>query len=116
VTKQYRGDWRGNATKYRIRANSLSALRDSLAAARTIFGPALPHEVAAALADAEPHLKKFGITVVQNGHAWHLYEDWPGVDRRRVSGSVWDGRQPLSDAPWVGKPSLRARKLARRCP
>jgi hypothetical protein len=90
-------------TKYRIRANSLSALRDSIAAARTIFGPALPRQAAASLVDAAPHLKKYGITVVQNGRAWHLYEDWPGMDRRKVSGSLWDGRQPMSTAPWVGK-------------
>jgi hypothetical protein len=89
--------------RYKRRANALSALGDTIAAVQTIFGPVLPHQAIAALVEAEPHLSKYGITVIANGHAWHLHEDWPGMDRRKVSGSLWDGRQSMSSARWAGK-------------
>jgi hypothetical protein len=89
--------------RYKRRANALSALGDTIAAVQTIFGPVLPHQAIAALVKVAPHLSKYGITVIANGPAWHLHEDWPGMDRRKVSGSIWDGRQPMSNAPWAGR-------------
>jgi hypothetical protein len=48
-------------------------------------------------------LRRFGIQLIANDRVFHIYEEWPGMDRRRISGSVWDGRAPLSNAPWEGK-------------
>jgi hypothetical protein len=38
----------------------------------------------------------FGVRAIVCGSRLHIYEEWPGMDRRWVSGSVWDGRPPLS--------------------
>jgi hypothetical protein len=47
-------------------------------------------------------LARYGLQFIANERVFHIHEDWPGIDRRRVSGSVWDGRKPLSDAPLSG--------------
>ena len=53
--------------------------------------------------EAMDHLfQRFGVRAIACGSVLHIHEDWPGMDRRRVSGSVWDGRAPLSTAPWEG--------------
>lgn len=51
-------------------------------------------------------LARYGVQFIANERAVHVYESWPGMDRRQVSGSVWDGREPQSDAPWR-TPKLR---------
>src|SRR5262245_19502499 len=45
----------------------------------------------------------FGVRIFAVGSVLHIDDEWPGMDRRRVSGSVWDGRAPLSMAPWEGR-------------
>jgi hypothetical protein len=52
--------------------------------------------------DINEDLRPFGVQFIANDRVFHIYEDWPGMDRRLVSGSVWDGRAPLSNAAWQG--------------
>ena len=54
------------------------------------------------IATADLFLRQFGVRLIANDRALHIYEEWPGMDRRLISGSVWDGRAPLSMAPWNG--------------
>ena len=41
------------------------------------------------LAGADAALSPYGIRLI-NERGLHVYEEWPGLDRRMVSGSVWD--------------------------
>jgi hypothetical protein len=47
-------------------------------------------------------LRQFGVQLITNDRVLHIYEEWPGPNRRVISGSIWDGRSPLSTAPWDG--------------
>ena len=63
-------NWRDRATEVKLRAEGVSD----------------------ALAGADAALSPYGIHLI-NERGPHVYEEWPGLDRRKVSGSVWDGRQ-----------------------
>ena len=41
------------------------------------------------LAGADAALSPYGIRLI-NERGLHIYEEWPGLDRRKVSGSVWN--------------------------
>jgi hypothetical protein len=34
-------------------------------------------------------LRQFGVQLIANDRAFHIYEEWPGMDRRLISGSVF---------------------------
>jgi hypothetical protein len=33
-------------------------------------------------------LRQFGVQLIANDRVFHIYEEWPGMDRRKISGSV----------------------------
>jgi hypothetical protein len=103
------------------RSNSLKDIGRLLKASRTTYEGSRADRfkaLAARLSDTEDaaygnyfkiqtvnlFLRQFGIQLTANDRAFHIYEEWPGMDRRRVSGSVWDGRKPNSRALWQGLP------------
>ena len=52
------------------------------------------------LAGADAALIPYGIRII-NERGLHVYEEWPGLDRRKVSGSVWDGRKLIWRKPAI---------------
>jgi hypothetical protein len=46
-------------------------------------------------------LEPYGITLVPNDRVLHIHQEWPHQARRKVSGSVWDGRKPIWRAPTI---------------
>ena len=60
-------NWRDRATEVKLRAERVNDT----------------------LADADAALSPYGIRLI-NERGVHIYEDWPGLDRRKVSGSVWN--------------------------
>jgi hypothetical protein len=47
-------------------------------------------------------LRRFGVQLIANDRMFHIWEEWPGMDRRLISGSVCDKRAPRSSAAWEG--------------
>jgi hypothetical protein len=39
---------------------------------------------------ADVALSSYGIRLIPNDRVFHIFEDWPGLDRRKVSGSIWN--------------------------
>ena len=35
-------------------------------------------------------LRRSGVQLIANDRMFHIYEEWPGMDRRRISGSVFN--------------------------
>src|SRR6516164_3313863 len=62
-------------------------------------------------------LEPYGITLVPNdpaegdSHVLHVHQEWPHQIRRKVSGSVWDGRKPIWRRPTVSNYPHRPGKL-----
>jgi hypothetical protein len=86
-------------------SNSLKSLRRLIGGASTAHEKSRKErlfEHAAILADTEAgaytcfiniqmanlFLEEFGVRLIANDRAVHVYEEWPGMDRRRISGSV----------------------------
>jgi hypothetical protein len=62
-------------------------------------------------------LEPYGIQLIPNYRVLHIYQDWP--DRRKVSGSVWDGRKliwrkPTAATLWQIPMALMAFRLKNR--
>jgi hypothetical protein len=85
-------NWRDRA-KGRQRATEL--LNDTLAAY---------HEFYWQLRMADVALSPYGVRLIPNDRVFHIFEDWPGLDRRKVSGSVWDGRKLIWRRPEADRP------------
>src|SRR6187401_3619844 len=71
-------NWRDRATEVKLRAEGV---KDTLAGGDAALSP-------------------YGIRII-NERGLHVYEEWPGLDRRKVSGSVWDGRKLIWRKPGV---------------
>jgi len=62
-------------------------------------------------------LEPYGITLVPNdpaegdSHVLHVHQEWPHQVRRKVSGSVWDGRKPIWRRPTVNDHPHKLGKL-----
>jgi hypothetical protein len=46
-------------------------------------------------------LEPYGIQLVPNDRVLHVFQEWPQWVRRKVSGSVWDGRKLIWRKPTV---------------
>ena len=82
-------NWRDRAKERKRRAKELN---DTLAAYCRFYWRVRTGDLA---------LEPYGIRLIPNAPVFHIYEDWPGLDRRKVSGSVWDGRKPIWRTPSV---------------
>ena len=82
-------NWRDRAKEKKRRAEELS---DTLAAYYGFYWRVRTGDLA---------LEPYGIRLVPNDRVFHVHEDWPGLDRRKVSGSVWDGRKPIWRTPSI---------------
>jgi hypothetical protein len=56
-------------------------------------------------------LEPYGITLVPNDRVLHVHQEWPHQVRRKVSGSVWDGRKPIWRRPTVSDHPHKLGKL-----
>ena len=83
-------NWRDRAKERKRRAEELN---DTLAAYCRFYWRVRASDLV---------LRPYGIRLIANDRVFHVYEDWPGLDRRKVSGSAWDGRKLI----WR-KPSVR---------
>ena len=83
-------NWRDRAKERKRRAEELN---DTLAAYCRFYWRVRASDLV---------LRRYGIRLIANDRVFHVYEDWPGLDRRKVSGSAWDGRKLI----WR-KPSVR---------
>jgi hypothetical protein len=82
-------NWRDRAKERKRRAEELN---DTLAAYYGFYWHVRTGDLA---------LEPYSIRLIPNAPVFHIHEDWPGLDRRKVSGSVWDGRKPIWRRPSV---------------
>src|SRR5215472_14088242 len=88
-------NWRDRAKERKRRAEELN---DTLAAYCRFYWRVRMGDLA---------LEPYGIRLVPNDRVVHIHEDWPGQDRRKVSGSVWDGRKLTWRRPEADQPLCR---------
>ena len=82
-------NWRDRAKERKRRAEELN---DTLAAYCRFYWRVRTGDLV---------LRPYGIRLIANSRVFHAHEDWPGLDRRKISGSVWDGRKPIWRTPSV---------------
>jgi hypothetical protein len=88
-------NWRDRAKERKRRAEELN---DTLAAYHSCYWR---------VREADLALSPYGVRLVPNDRVFHIYEDWPGLDRRKVSGSVRDGRKLIWRRPEADRPLCR---------
>jgi hypothetical protein len=80
-------NWRDRAKERKRRADELN---DTLEAHYRFYWNVRTADLA---------LRPYGVRLIVNDRVFHIYDGWPGSDRRKVSGSICDGRKLIWRAP-----------------